>query len=192
MTTLILGLLLFIGVHSIGSLAPGWRDAQIAARGMKLYRAVYSLLTLLALVLIVWGYGQSRLHPIDLWSPPIWLRHLSSLLTLVAFVLVAAAYVPRNRLKAAIGHPMTAGIKAWALAHLLSNGRLADVLLFGSFMVWAAMVFAIARRRDRAAGVSKSGSDLFGNGLTILAGLGGWAVFAFWLHGPLIGVRPFS
>ena len=109
-----------------------------------------------------------------------------------AFVLVAAAYVPGNRIRAVVGHPMVAGVKAWAVAHLLANGTLADVVLFGAFLAWAVLDFRAARRRDRAAGRVPGRGGPAGDGLVVAIGLGAWAAFAFWLHGALIGVRPFG
>jgi uncharacterized membrane protein len=105
---------------------------------------------------------------------------------------VAAAYVPLNSIKRAVGHPMVAGVKLWALAHLLANGALADVLLFGGFLVWAVLSFTAARRRDRIAGTVHPAGSAGRNAITVAIGLVAWAVFAFALHGPLIGVRPFG
>ena len=117
------------------------------------WKALYSVISIAGFVLIAYGYGLTREAPVDLWAPPVWTRHLASLLTLPVFVLVAAAYVPGTRIKAALGHPMILGVKAWALAHLLSNGRLADVILFGSFLAWAILDYRAARKRDRQQGV---------------------------------------
>ena len=120
------------------------------------------------------------------------MRHLASLLTLLSFIVLAAAYVPRNAIKARIGHPMTLAVKIWALAHLLANGNAADLLLFGSFLVWSALVFRAARQRDRLnppAPVEVRGSALL---LCVVAGTAAWAAFAFWAHAALIGVRPFG
>lgn len=191
MTLLIIGLILFLGAHSVRIVADGWRSAQLARLGEKRWKAWYSLVSLAGLALIVWGYGQARMAPVDLWSPPLWTRHLASLLTLLSFILIAAAYVPRNHLKQRIGHPMLAGVKLWALAHLLANGRLADVLLFGAFLLWAVVDFAVARRRDRRAGTRYPAGTLGNDAVTLVAGAVAWVVFALYLHAWLIGVRPF-
>jgi uncharacterized membrane protein len=127
-----------------------------------------------------------------LYSPALWTRHVAAPLTLLAFILIAAAYVPGTRIKARIGHPMIAGVKAWALAHLLANGNLADVVLFGSFLVWAIVDFIASRRRDRVAGTVYATGPVMRDVSAVVIGLVAWAVFAFWLHGPLIGVRPFG
>jgi uncharacterized membrane protein len=191
MEALVLGLLIFLGAHSVRIFADGWRSRQIARMGENRWKGLYSLLSLVGLVLIVWGYGQTRAAP-DLWTPPVWTRHVAALLTLPAFVLLAAAYVPRNHMKAAIGHPMVAGVKLWALAHLLANGRPGDVVLFGAFLVWAVLDFVSSRRRDRAAGTTYPAGTLSGDLLAVAIGLIAWVLFAFYGHQWLIGVRPFG
>jgi len=152
MLVLLLGLVLFLGVHSTRVFAEGWRTRTVARMGEKPYKGVYTLVSLAGFVLIVWGYGLTRQNPVVLWSPPRGMNHLAALLMAVSFVLLAAAYVPRNAIKAKLHHPMVLGVKTWAVAHLLSNGTLADVLLFGSFLAWAVVDFSAARRRDRAQG----------------------------------------
>ncbi|APW41104.1 NnrU family protein [Rhodoferax saidenbachensis] len=190
MTTLVLGLLIFLGVHSVRIVADGWRTRTLAGSGKRLYHAVHGLLSLLGFGLVVWGFGMAREAPIQLWVPPVGMRHLAALLTLLAFVLLAAACVPGNSIKARFHHPLLLGIKTWALAHLMANGNVAHVLLFGSFLAWAAASFIAARRRDRAQGTQYPAGTVRGTLLTVLAGGVAWAVFAFWLHGLLIGIRP--
>lgn len=120
------------------------------------------------------------------------MRHLAGLLTLIAFVLLAAAYVPRNSIKSRLRHPMILGVKTWAFAHLLANGTLADLLLFGAFLAWAISDFICARKRDRAAGAQYAPGTRGNTAAAVVAGVAAWAMFAFWLHGALIGVRPFG
>jgi len=192
MTLLITGLIIFLGAHSVRIFADGWRSATITKLGPGTWKGLYALASLAGFVMMVWGYGEARATPVDLWSPPTWTRHLAALLTLPAFVLLAAAYVPGNHLKAAIGHPMLAGTKIWALAHLVSNGRLADLLLFGGFLVWAALCFRAARKRDRTAGLTKPAASAARTGITVVVGLVAWAAFAVYLHAALIGVKPFG
>ncbi len=192
MTLLMLGLVLFLGVHSTRIVAEGWRTATIARVGEKPWKGIYSLLSIAGFVLLVIGYGAARQSPVVLFAPPVWTRHLAALLTIPAFVLLAAAYVPGNAIKRAIGHPMIAGVKVWALAHLLSNGTLADVLLFGTFLAWAVLGFIAARRRDRAAGTTYPAGPGSRTAIAVVVGLVAWAVFAFALHRPLIGVAPFG
>jgi uncharacterized membrane protein len=192
MTLLILGLVLFLGVHSTRIVAEGWRTATIARVGEKPWKAIYSLLSIAGFVLLVIGYGAARQSPVVLFAPPVWTRHLAALLTIPAFVLLVAAYVPGNAIKRTIGHPMVAGVKVWALAHLLANGTLADLLLFGTFLAWAVLGFIAARRRDRAAGTTYPAGPGSRTAITVVVGLVAWAVFAFALHRPLIGVAPFG
>lgn len=193
MLILVAGLIVFLSVHSVRIVADDWRSRQIARMGEGTWKAIYSLLSIAGFALIVWGYPLTRENPVDLWQPPIWTRHLASLFTLVSFVLLAAAYVPRTRIKAAIGHPMVVGVKVWAFAHLLSNGRLGDVLLFGAFFVWAVLDFSAAKRRDRAAGRTyPAAPGIARDAIAVVVGIGAWAAFALHLHAWLIGVRPFA
>jgi len=191
MTILIIGLAIFLGVHSLRIVAGPWRQAQIAQRGEASWKLGCSVLSAIGLGLIVWGYGIARHAPVVLWQPPAGMRHAASLLTLVAFIFLAATYVPRNHVKARCHHPMVLGVKAWAVAHLLANGMLADVLLFGGFLAWAVLAFIAERRRDRLAATTYTAGSAQGTLIAILGGTVAWAVFAFWLHGLLIGVQPF-
>lgn len=192
MTLLVLGLLLFLGMHSVRVFAEGWRTQMRTRLGEGGWKGLYSLVSLVGLVLIVLGYGAARENPQWLWASPLWTRHLAALLTLLSFVLLAAAYVPGNGLKARLHHPMVLGVKVWAFAHLLANGTLADLLLFGGFLAWAVAAFAAARRRDRAAGTVYAPGRALPTVATVVAGVVLWAVFAFWAHGALFGVRPFG
>jgi uncharacterized membrane protein len=192
MILLILGLIIFLGMHSTRVFASDWRRRQIARLGEGPWKGLYALASLIGIVLIVVGFGAARMNPVLLYAPPAWLRHLNSVFTLIAFVLVAAAYVPRNHFKQGIGHPMLAGVKAWALGHLLSIGMLHDVVLFGAFLVWAILDFAASRRRDRAAGAIYPAGTLAGDILAIVVGVIVWAAVAFWLHQLLIGMNPLA
>ena len=189
---LVAGLVLFLGIHSIRIVGDGWRERQVARLGEKPWKLVYTVASLTGFALLAWGYGYARQAPIDLWSPPAWTRHLSALLILPAFVLLVAAYVPGTRIKAAVGHPMVLGTKVWAFGHLVSNGRLADVLLFGGFMLWAAIEYRSLRRRDQASGRTYPAKGLARDAIAIVIGLVAWGAFAKWLHVPLIGVAPFA
>jgi uncharacterized membrane protein len=192
MTYLILGLVVFLGVHSVRIVADGWRTRTLARVGEGTYKGVYSVLSLVGFGLIIWGFGVARETPVMLWSPPSAMRHGASLLTLMAFVLLAAAYVPRNAIKARVHHPMVLGVTSWALAHLLSTGAVAHLVLFGSFLLWGVLDYIVSRRRDRALGTQYAAGSLAGTGITLVVGGLAWAAFAFWLHGLLIGIRPFG
>ena len=192
MSFLILGLAIFLGVHSVRLFARDWREAQIARLGEQRWKGVYSLVSAGGLGLIVWGYGMARADPVMLWVPPLWTRHLAALLTLPAFILLVAAYVPGSHIKAVIGHPMVAGVKLWALAHLLASGKLSTVVLAGAFLVWAIAGFASSRRRDRAESRTYPVVGWPRDVMVIALGGIAWALFALYGHAWLIGVRPFG
>ena len=192
MPVLILGLVLFLGMHSLRIFADGWRTRQVARLGLKRWKALYALMAIAGFVLICWGFGLARQHPVPLYVPPLWLRHLNALFTLVAFVLFVAARVPRNVFKARLHHPQVLAVKVWAFGHLLATGMLHDVLLFGAFLLWAVVLFIASRRRDRAAGTVYPAGRLQGNVLTVVVGVAAWAAFALWLHLWLIGVNPMA
>lgn len=192
MSILTLGLAIFLGAHSVHMLAPRFRDRMAARIGLLPWKGAYSVASIAGFVLIVIGFGMARANPRLLYVPPLWLRHLNALFTLVAFVLVFAAYVPHNHLKEKLGHPMLAGVKLWALGHLLATGYLHDVVLFGAFLVWAVADFAVSRRRDRIAGTAYPRGTLAFDAVAVAVGVAAWAIFAFLLHGPLIGRNPFA
>jgi uncharacterized membrane protein len=191
MTFLILGLLLFLGVHSVRIVADGWRTRVRERIGEGPWKGAYTVASLAGLALLVWGYGMARHDPVVLWHAPVWTRHLAALATLVAFVLLAASQVPGNGIKARLHHPMVLGVKVWAFAHLLANNTLADLVLFGSFAVWAVLSFRAARVRDRAARTVYPPGRALPTAVVVVGGVVAWVLFAFWLHGMLIGVRPF-
>lgn len=192
MTALILGLIVFLGAHSVRIAADGWRSTQIARHGAAPWKGIYSLVSIAGFVLVVWGYALARSQPVVLWAPPLWARHVAGLLMVVAFILLVAAYVPRNSIKSRLHHPMVLGVKVWALAHLLANQTLADLLLFGSFLLWAVLDLRAARQRDRASGQIHPPGTLAGTLTAVAAGLAIWALFAFGAHAWLFGVRPFG
>jgi uncharacterized membrane protein len=192
MSVLILGLLIFLGVHSLRIFADGWRSRQIARLGEKPWKGLFALTSIICFVLICWGFGLARQHPVLLYVPPLPLRQLNALFTLVAFVLFFAARVPDNRIKAKLHHPQLLSVKVWAFGHLLATGMLHDVLLFGAFLVWAIVLFAVSRRRDRMNGTAYPAGSLKGDLITVVMGVVAWLVFALWLHLWLIGVNPMA
>jgi uncharacterized membrane protein len=191
MTILILGLVLFLGVHSVRIVADGWRSATRARIGENAWKGSYSLVSLLGFGLIIYGFGLARQEAVVVWNPPMAMRHIASLLVAIAMILLAATYIPRNGIKARLHHPMILGVKTWALAHLLANGKLHDIVLFGAFLLWAVLDFRSARQRDKAAGTVYPAGTGAATAATVVVGLVAFAVFAVALHGPLIGVRPF-
>ena len=192
MWLLIAGLIVFLGLHSVRIVAGDWRARQVARMGEGPWKGIYSILSIAGFVLLIWGFGEARQHPQLLYVPPLWLRHANALFTLIAFVLVGAAYIPYNHFKATIGHPMFAGITVWSLGHLLAAGMLHDVVLFGAFLVWAVAGFVVSRRRDRLAGVTYPEGTVLGDIVALAFGIGAWVAFAFWLHTRWIGVAPFG
>ena len=197
MTQLILGLILFLGAHSVRILADGWRDQTIAAYGEKAFKGVYTLVAILGFYLLVVGYGEARLQPLVLWNPPIFTKHISMLLMLLSSILLIAAYIPRNHFKMRLKHPMVLSVKVWALSHLLANGNLADLVLFGSFLIWAVLNFRSARARDRAQVQNSDANEeaalkpnLLATLIALFGGMGLWAVITFVLHAKVVGVAP--
>jgi uncharacterized membrane protein len=191
-TLLILGLVLFLGIHSARVFGEAPRDALVGKLGANGYKGLYSVLSLVGFVVLIYGYAAARQSPVLVWAPPAAVRHPAALLNLVAFIFFIAAYVPGNAIKAKLKHPMVLGVKVWALAHLLSNGMLHDIVLFGAFLAWAVLSFRAARGRDRAAGTVYPAGRTGPTVVVAVAGLGAWLAFAFWAHGALIGVKPFS
>lgn len=186
MTVLILGLVLFFVPHSIGMVNTPLRDRLMTRLGQRPWLGLYSLVSGIGLIAIVWGYGLARHDPTVLYMPPAWLRHVNMLLMLPVFPLLLAAYLP-GRIRSAVGHPMLAAVKAWALAHLLVNGTLADVMLFGSFLGWAVAERISLKRRPPGhppALPATAANDL----IAVIGGLALYALFVVDLHGRLMGV----
>ena len=192
MALLILGLVLFLGVHSVRVFAEGARTGFIAQRGENAWKGLYSALSIIGFVLLIWGYSLARQQPVVLWTPPTWTRHLAALLTLPAFMLLVAAYVPGNRIKALVHHPMVLGIKVWAFAHLFVGRTLAAEIVFAAFLGWAALSFRAARARDRAEGRVYPPGRTGPTVVSVVVAVVAWAAFVAWGHAALIGVRPFG
>ncbi len=190
MAMLVLGLVLFLGIHSTRMFADPWRTGMIARMGALPWKGLFAGISLAGFAAIVWGFRLARQETLVLYSPPAWMHHVTALLMVVSFVLLAAAYIPRNSIQARLHHPMVLGVKLWAVGHLLSNGEVVNVLLFGAFLVWAVLNFRSARRRDRAEGTVYRPGHVIGTAVAVVTGLVAWSVFALLLHGPLIGVRP--
>ncbi len=190
MTALILGLIIFIGMHSVRIVSDDFRTRQIAKVGASTWKAMYAAVSLVGFVLIVVGYGIARGEPVLVWNPPDWTRYVANLLMIPAFILIAASFVPGTRIRAKVGHPLLAGLKTWALAHLIANGMLVDVVLFGAFLLWSVTSYASARRRDRKAGTLYPVGPVMRDVTAVIAGLVVWTAFALWLHAWLMDVSP--
>ncbi len=194
MLLLILGLVLFLGVHSVSIVSASGRNRLVQQLGEGPWKGLYSLASLAGFVLIVVGYGAAREAPVVLYTLPNGFRHLAAVLMLPVFVLLLAAYLP-GRIQRAAKHPMLLAVKLWALAHLLANGTLADVLLFGGFLAWA-VVDRISVKKRAAAGLLRPGPVLPGSkandAIALVGGLGVYVLFVVWAHAWLIGVRPFG
>lgn len=198
MSLLIIGLVIFLAPHSLSLFAPEWKLAKSSSLG-SIYKAVYAIVSLIGLVLMVYGYSLTRINPVLIWNPPAVMSHISALLLLVAMVLLMAAYVPGNRIKSAVGHPMILATKVWGFAHLLSNGRLGDIVLFATLMLWSVLLYKTLKKRDRLEQkipvtntAAVTSSAVVPTVITVVAGIGLWVFFALWLHLRLIGVAPFG
>jgi uncharacterized membrane protein len=192
MVVLILGLIIFLASHSVRIFAADWRRGMVGRLGEGPWKGLYSLASLVGLALIVWGYGLSRLDPVALWEPPVWMQHIAILLNLIALILLALFIVPAGRLKARLGHPMILAVKVWAFAHLLANGTLADLLLFGSLLAWAIVDYATSRRRDRAEGRVHVAGPARNDAIALVLGVVLWAALVWRVHEWLIGVSPLA
>jgi len=191
MLLLCIGLGLFLSVHSARMLAEQWRTQFIARKGEKFYKSIYTIASLASFALLVYGYGQTRHSAIYLWHPPAIFTLLAAPVMLVSFIFLAASNIPRNHIKQFVGHPMSAGVVLWAIAHLLVNGRIGDVVLFGAFLVWATLNFFSSRKRDkRGSEVGAITSTITNDAICVIAGSLAWGVFVFWAHRQLMGVSP--
>jgi uncharacterized membrane protein len=190
MAILILGLIVFIGAHSF-TMARGPRAQAIARLGEGPYKGLYSLVSLIGLVLIIWGFGEYRQGGYtQVWNPPAGMRHLALLLVWPAFIFFVAAYFP-GRIRRALKHPMLAGLKIWALAHLLANGDLGSMLLFGALLAWAVAARISTKRRDEVldhGGPAAAPAGWRNDILAVAIGTALYLAFLLWLHPLLIGV----
>jgi len=196
MSLLLLGLVLFLGCHSVRVFGEKWRLKTQLRLGDKMYKGLYSLASMVGFVLIVYGFSVVRLDSPVLWLPPVAMRHVASLLMLFSMILLVAAYVPHNAIKDRLHHPMVLSVKVWALAHLLANGRLADLILFGAFLAWSVLNFRAARQRDRAVENLTTASDALeavaspSTMKVMVIGALVWALLLLGGHAWLFGVSP--
>jgi uncharacterized membrane protein len=189
MPLLIIGLVLFLGVHSVAIFAPALRARTIHRLGERAWKGLYAVVSLVGFVLICYGFGLARQAPVVLYSPPIWLRHVALLLMLPVFPLIIAAYLP-GRIKTAAKHPMLAAVKLWAFAHLLANGLLADILLFGGFLAWAVVDRISLKRRSIPQVLRTAPQGPWNDVIAVVLGLAIYALLIGWAHLRLFGVSP--
>ena len=189
MLQLVLGIVLFFGIHSASIVALPTRD-RAAARSENIWKAFYSLVSLVGIVLMVRGYAELRSDPTVLYVAPVWMRHVAALLLLPVFVFFIAPYFP-GKIKTALKHPQLVAVKLWAVAHLLVNGTVADVLLFGSFLAWA-VVDRISLKNRAQRPLPGAPASAANDVILVILGLVIYAVFTAWAHEWLFGVRPFA
>jgi uncharacterized membrane protein len=186
MTTLIIGIVIFLGIHSVRILVPDFRAGQIALRGEGGWKGIYSLISAIGLGLIVWGYALARPEAGFIYEPPTWMKHINLVLMLFALIFMVMANVPAGKLKPIVKHPFLLSIKLWAFGHLLSNGDLASLVLFGSFLAWAIWDrIAVKRRGDLGATVSGPVSNDL---IAIISGTALYVLFVWKAHEWLFGV----
>ncbi len=189
MLLLILGLAAFFAVHIIPTSTP-MRDSFIERMGANGYKLAFSALSLIGLVLIVLGYHKLQLNPgknVVLWDPPTWSKHIAFLLMLPAMIFLVASQVP-SRIRTALKHPMLVGIKIWALAHLIANGDLASLVLFGSFLAYAVYDRISLKQRNTAGPLGDRAGGPFNDVIVVAVGVALYAFLLMWGHGALIGV----
>lgn len=189
MSMLIIGLVLFLGIHSVRIFAPGWRDARVAAMGEGPWKGVYTLVAIVGLVLLIWGYSLARPEAAFFYEPPAWVKHAVALLMLLALIIFMVSQVPAGKMKPALKHPMLLSVKIWAVAHLAANGDLASILLFGSFLVWAIVDRISVAKRD--APLPEEGPVMW-DIVAIVSGVAIYLLFVWQLHAWLFGVLPFG
>lgn len=191
MTLLLLGIVIFLGMHLVRVVAPGLRASVIERQGKGAWMGIYTAISLAGLLLIIYGFGEARAVTGMLYNPPVFLKHISLLLMLLAFICLAAGFLPAGRIAVAVKHPQVLSIKIWALAHLLANGETSSVLLFGSFLAWAVILRISLKRRERAGEkvlpvFRSTSNDL----LAVVIGAVAYGLFVWKLHEWLIGVAP--
>jgi uncharacterized membrane protein len=191
MVIFIIGIILFLGSHSVRIFAEPWRTRMLLQLGEKKWKGLYTLFSLFGFILLIIGYSQARQETIIIWHPPTFLTHLTVLLNLFTFILLASSAPNNNAIRLKLKHPMILGVKVWAIAHLLANGSLIDLILFGSFLIWAILDFRSARNRPSALKETPVIS-LNATLITIFVGVAVWLAFIFGLHQWLIGVSPLA
>jgi uncharacterized membrane protein len=193
MLVFVVGLVLFLAIHSVSIVAPRWRAATVARLGEKPWKGIYSAAAAIGLVLLIVGYGMARRDPVVLYTPPQALRHLALVVMLPVFPLFFSAYLP-GRIRSAARHPLLLAVKFWALAHLLANGTLVDVLLFGGFLIWAVADRISVKRRSvaEAHDVPAAPAAPYNDAIALIGGLAIYVVVVVWAHRWLVGISPLA
>jgi uncharacterized membrane protein len=192
MMILALGLVIFLGLHSIRIIAENGRAKAIARLGDGPWKGIYSLLSLVGFVLIVWGFAQARWDAPLLWAPPVWARHVTILLMLFSMILLAAYGFKKSHFAVAVHHPMVWSVALWAVGHLLANSSVADLLLFGGFLVWAGADLFSAYARDRRNAVVYPPPEWTATIGALATGVVLWGLLIGGLHLWLFGVSPLA
>jgi uncharacterized membrane protein len=188
---MILGLALFIGVHGITT-QRDLRARLVGIGGGAVYKIVYTVLAVAGIALISYGFGHYRAGGmIEIWHPPVWTKHIAAALMLPAVILFVAAYL-RGRIYAVVKHPMITGVKVWALAHLIANGDLGSIILFGSLLAWAVFDRISLKRRSDAGGPPIPVGGVKNDLIAIAVGIVAYAALAFAFHPVVIGVPVFG
>ena len=187
MWVLVLGLVLFFGTHSLKMAIPGPRAAFIAKKGEGPWKGIVALPSLVGIGLMIWGWMLYRSSAPELYLPPEWGPHAAAVLNFVGLVLLMMSGGPVGHIKAAIRHPMSLGVAAWGIGHLLSNGDLASLLLFGAWTLYALVAALVSTLRGDPAPAFQSAR---GDVVAIVAGLVLYLVFVYFLHGLLFGIAP--
>ena len=191
MALLIIGIILFLGVHLVRVVAPGFRQSMIVSLGERGWRAAYSIASLATLILLIYGFGQARAVTGMLYNPPVWMAHITITLMLVAMICLVASLLPAGHIATKTKHPMVLSVKIWALAHLLANGDTSSVLLFAAFLAWGVILRISLKRRERAGEITlrpfvSAKYDLY----AVVIGIVAWGLIIWKLHEWLIGVSP--
>lgn len=192
MAILVLGLVIFLGLHSTRIYAESGRQRVIARLGEGPWKGVYGVLSLVGFILIIWGFGQARWAAPLIWAPPIWTRHIALLLMLFSMILLGAYGLKTSHIAVAVHHPMLWAVVVWSVAHLLANGSAADVVLFGAFLAWALLDLSSNYARDRAKAVVYPTPNWGATIGAIVVGVVLWVVLLGGLHRWLFGVAPLA
>ena len=191
MALFLIGLLIFLASHSSRIFAESWRNKMIDQIGEVKWKGLYTIISLIGFIVMVIGYSEARENTIVLWQPNAFLIYIALALNLIAFIFLAGSSPSNNAIRLKLKHPMILGVKVWALAHLLSNGTLVDLILFGSFLIWAVLDFRSARKRPILV-PEKAEISTKATVITIASGVVLWIIFIFGLHQYLIGVSPLA